>query len=264
MPEMRFASPDQIRQAYILSSPDGETAAAAALDIAGAAVCRGAPPLPCRSCAACRKVAAGTHPDVRVIARLEENGKKKREILVSQIREISADAAVLPNEAPRKVYLIREADTMNEEAQNAALKLLEEPPNACIFLLCTENPERLLSTVRSRCVELSFSSADTASSPESAALAEEYLKKVSEGDLFALWQFCEDSNSISIQEMTEFCLCTAQRITDMLCGRADALGMSASRLFALERLMEQCIRYLKVNVNVKQVFGLLEAASIPS
>ena len=201
---------------------------------------------------------------MRVIARLEENGKKKREILVSQIREISADAAVLPNEAPRKVYLIREADTVNEEAQNAALKLLEEPPNACIFLLCAENPERLLSTVRSRCVELSFSSADAASSPESAALAEEYLKKVSEGDLFALWQFCEDSNSISIQEMTEFCLCTAQRITDMLCGRCSRLGMSEDRLLQLEKLMEQCIRYLKVNVTVKQVFGLLEAASIPS
>ena len=129
MPELHFASRDQIRHAYILSSADGDTAFSEALEIARAAVCRGLPPLPCGCCTACRKAAEGIHPDVRIVTRSEENGKKKQKILVDQVREISADAAVLPNEASRKVYVIREADTMNEEAQNAALKLLENMPD---------------------------------------------------------------------------------------------------------------------------------------
>ena len=264
MPELHFASRDQIRHAYILSSADGDTAFSEALEIARAAVCRGLPPLPCGCCTACRKAAQGIHPDVHIVTRSEENGKKKQKILVDQVREISADAAVLPNEASRKVYVIREADTMNEEAQNAALKLLEEPPNGAVFLLCAANPERLLPTVRSRCVEISFSSGNAVLSEESSSLAGKYLDAVAEGEPFALWQFCEENNALSIPEMTDFCLAAAQQITDMLCGRCSRLGMSEDRLLQLEKLMEQCIRYLKVNVTVKQVFGLLEAASIPS
>ena len=53
-----------------------------------------------------------------------------------------------------------------------------------------------------------------------------------------------------------------QRVTDMLCGRADSMGMDRKQLDLLVKLMEKCIEYLKVNVNVKQVFGLLETSSI--
>ncbi len=261
MHEISFERSQDIRHAYILSSPSEEVAYSQAIRIAQAAVCRGSSPFPCGNCSSCRKTFENKHPDVLIIERLsDDKGKKKKEILVSQIRDISVDVAVLPNEAPRKVYIIREAETMNEEAQNAALKLLEEAPNGALFVLCTSNPVRLLPTVRSRCIELNFSSDEDAADDEIKSLSDEYLKRVSGGNAFAVWQFCEENNSLSIQEMTAFCLCTAQTLTDMLCLRESSLGMSVAKMLSLEQLMEKCLNYLKVNVNVKQVFGLLETA----
>lgn len=263
MAELQFPSAESIRHAYIISSPEPQSAFSQALRIAQAAVCRGKAPLPCLHCSACRKVELSAHPDVTVTERLaDDKGKQKREILVGQIRQLSVDAAILPNEASRKVYIIRDAETMNEEAQNAALKFLEEPSNDAIILLCVSNPERLLPTVRSRCAILNVPAEDVLKDAEAAGLAEEYLNKVSANNPFTLWQFCESNNTLSFQEMTDFCLSVANKITDMLCGRSPSSGLTPQQLLAQEKLMEQCIRYLKVNVNVKQVFALLEAASI--
>ncbi len=102
---------------------------------------------PCGTCVHCDKIARGIHPDVTVIARLE--GKK--EIQVEQIREAVFGARLLPNEAERRVIVIDRADEMNANAQNALLKLLEEPPSHIALLLLTEKPGALLPTVRSRC-----------------------------------------------------------------------------------------------------------------
>lgn len=262
MQDLCFSSQEEIRHAYILSSPSREVAFAQALRIARAAVCRGHAPYPCGECEPCRKVTKLTHPDVRVISRpADDKGKLKQAIMVDQVREIVADAVILPNEAPRKVYIFQEADLMNTEAQNAALKLLEEPPNGAVLLLCVVNSGRLLTTVRSRCTELSFAGTSEDETAEISALSEAYLKAAASGNAFALWQFCEGNNDLSFQEMTAFCTETALRLTDMLCSRRDAMGMSPSKLLSLERLMEKCIRALKVNVNVKQIFGLIAVSS---
>lgn len=265
MQVLRFSSQEEIRHAYILSSPSREIAFAQALQIAQAAVCRGHAPFPCGECESCGKVSRLTHPDVRVISRLaDDKGKPKQAIIVDQVREIVSDAVVLPNEASRKVYIFQEADLMNIEAQNAALKLLEEPPNGAVLLLCVTNSSRLLTTVRSRCIELSFAGAADEGTDSVSALSETFLKTAASGNAFALWQFCEDNNSLSFQDMTAFCTETALRLTDMLCFRRDAMGMSPERLLSLEKLMEKCIRALKVNVNVKQVFGLIAVSPNPS
>ena len=265
MQEFSFPTAGAIRHAYILSSPSSEVAFKTALGIAKAAVCLGKPPLPCGQCAACRKADASTHPDIQVINRLEDDkGKKKRELTVDQVRAVSSDAAVLPNEAPRKVYIFPEAETMNTEAQNAALKLLEEPPNGAVLLLCTANPERLLSTVRSRCAEVNIPAEETEKDERLYELAEAYLKTLASGSRLSLWKFCEENNALSIQEMTDFCLLAIQIITDMLCSRRDGFLLSSEVLLAQEKLMETCVRYLSVNVGVKQVFGLLSAGPMPT
>ena len=265
MPELTFRSAEEIRHAYILSSPSADASLQAAMRIAGAAVCRGNAPLPCGRCPAFRKASAGVHPDIQLISRLEnDKGQKKRELTVDQIRAVSSDAAILPNEAPRKVYIFPEAETMNPEAQNAALKLLEEPPNGVVLLLCTSNAVRLLSTVRSRCVEINIPANPSENDESLQNLADSYLKTVSSGSRFALWKFCEDNNSLSFQEMTDFCLAAIQEITDMLCYRRDRMGMSEQQLFSTEKLLETCVRYLSVNVNVKQVFSLLETGPMPN
>lgn len=263
MAPIRFESAGRIRHAYIVVSPSAEEGWQEAVRIAQAAVCRGLPPLPCGKCNACRKAAEGKHPDITVIERLTgDGGKKKREVVVDQVREVAADAVVLPNEAARKVYLFKDAEFMNPEAQNAALKFLEEPPNGAVLVLCVSNPGRLLPTVRSRCVEINVTAEHEAEESPMAALAEEYLKKVAARDRLSLWLFCEENATLSFQEMTEFCLCIEQRVTEALCARADAMGMEKQQLTALIGLMEKCMDCLKVNVNVKQVFGLLETGSI--
>ena len=260
---LEFDSPDRVGQAYILSSSSAETAFEAAREIAMAAVCRGSGKIPCGTCIACRKVMKDSHPDVRIIERLKDDkGKTKKFLTVDQIREVSADAVVLPNESSRKVYIFREGDRLNAEAQNAALKLLEEPPNGVTLLLCVTNPAVLLPTVRSRCTELSFR-AEKREASEQDGLAERYLELASAGDPLKLWEWCEENNDLTVAEMTEFARCAAEKLTDMLCGRRDDLGMPPERLLKLEKLMERILTYLSVNTGVKQLFGLLEVGTVP-
>lgn len=263
MTDVAFDNADQIRHAYIISSADIETSAEAAEKIAMAAVCRGSGSLPCGICSACAKVKKGTHPDVKTVERLaDDKGKLKREITVAQIREVSADAVVLPNESRYKVYIFREADCMNTEAQNAALKLLEEPPKGVILLLCVTNPTALLPTVRSRCIELNLYGEKSRDSAYES-LASEYLRLAAKGNAFELWKWCERNNTLSVSEMAEFSQCAAEMITDMLCGRKEAGEISAEKLMDLERLMEKCLGYLEVNVGVKQLFGLIGVETMP-
>ena len=117
-----------------------------ALEIASAAVCRGSEP-PCGVCPACVKAAKGLHPDIIRVEREED----KASIYVRQIRALSEDAAVAPNEADRKVYIVPEADKLVPQAQNAFLKLLEEPPKGVCFVLCAASIGSILPTVLSRC-----------------------------------------------------------------------------------------------------------------
>ena len=105
---------------------------------------------PCGHCAPCRKVSSGVHPDVTVISGPGEG----KPITVDQVRALRSDAYIRPNEGERKIYLLEQADRMNQSAQNAMLKLLEEGPAYAVFLLLAENGGGLLQTVRSRCEEL--------------------------------------------------------------------------------------------------------------
>lgn len=258
-----FSSASQIRQAYIISGEDGEACFNEAVALSMAAVCRSEGRVPCGVCPACIKARSGKHPDVRVIERLrDDKGKLKREISVAQIREANADAAVLPNEAPRKVYIVKEAQLMNREAQNAALKLLEEPPAGAVFILCATSPMALLQTVRSRCTELTAGCGEKARDSEAFSAAETFLQTAASGNELSLFRFCEENSGMSAQEAAEFVQAVRERAADMLCGREDRRGLSVKRLADIETLMEKCAAYLRVNVNVKALFGLIEADAL--
>lgn len=116
--------------------------------LAAARLCAGPPGgRPCLSCVPCRKVLDGVHPDV-----YELDPGEGREITVDRVRELRSDAFVRPFESQWKAYLILRAEGLNVHAQNALLKLLEEPPPYALFFLQTSNASALLPTVRSRCV----------------------------------------------------------------------------------------------------------------
>lgn len=104
----------------------------------------------CGQCAACHKFLNNHLPDYRELA------PDGREIKVQPIREISEQLHYKPFESEYRIFLIDQAESMNDGAANAFLKSLEEPPPYVYFFLITSNLEKLLPTIRSRCQKLSF------------------------------------------------------------------------------------------------------------
>lgn len=135
---------------YLISGPEGSGKKTLATLLAAALLCSGSDK-PCMCCPACRKVLGGNHPDFITV-----DDPEKKIVPVELIRQARADVYIRPNEAERKVYLLPRGQDMMEPSQNALLKILEEPPAYGVFLLLTDNPERLLPTIRSRCTELSL------------------------------------------------------------------------------------------------------------
>lgn len=135
---------------YILTGPEGSGKKTLAKIIAAAFQCTCGGNAPCGTCPACRKIFGGGHPDVITV------DSDKATVPIKVIREMQADAYIRPNEGRRKVYLIPRGQDMQDPAQNALLKLLEEPPEYCAFILMTDHAEKLLPTVRSRAVELNL------------------------------------------------------------------------------------------------------------
>ncbi|MEG1240984.1 MAG: DNA polymerase III subunit [Oscillospiraceae bacterium] len=141
----RLAAGGFLSHAYILSGDDPAARQDAAEFLAACYVCSG-DAKPCHNCSGCHKAEARIHPDIVYLE--AEEGK---ELTVAQVRALRSDAYIRPNEAPRKVYVIRQAEKLNIPAQNALLKVLEEGPPYAAFLLLCENPSVLLPTVISRC-----------------------------------------------------------------------------------------------------------------
>ncbi len=102
-------------------------------------------------------LAAGSHPDFRLLERLERpTGGLARNISVDQVRSLGDLLSVTPSQSPWRAVVIDAADDLEASAANALLKMLEEPPANCVFFLISHAPGRLLPTIRSRCRRLDF------------------------------------------------------------------------------------------------------------
>ncbi|HEX2240905.1 MAG TPA: DNA polymerase III subunit delta' [Actinomycetota bacterium] len=178
------------QHAWLLLGPRGAQKVPAARALAAAALCSELPGTGCGRCRSCRRVARGSHPDLHHV---RPEGPL---IPVDLIREgVVAEATRSPFESDLNVFIIEESDRMNEAAQNALLKTLEEPPADSIFILTADQEEELLITVRSRCrvVYLEPVSEETVSDilrgagvgGDEAALA----SRIFEGDLRAALAF---------------------------------------------------------------------------
>ena len=114
--------------------------------IANTLVCTG-DKKPCSVCSDCIKAQGKGHPDI-----FETDGikGKSKNFTVDAVREIRDDAFVIPNESDKKIYILKNGHNMNEQAQNAILKILEEPPSYVYFIIVTESKSTMLETVLSR------------------------------------------------------------------------------------------------------------------
>jgi DNA polymerase-3 subunit delta' len=109
-----------------------------------------------------RLVRAGSHPDFRLLERIENKSGTglARNISVDQVRSLAELFAVTPALSPWRAVVIDSVDDLEASAANALLKMLEEPPANCLFLLVSHVPGRLLPTIRSRCRRLDFQPLD--------------------------------------------------------------------------------------------------------
>ena len=138
----------RISHFYLISGPAGSGKRTLARLLSAAILCQSSDK-PCLSCNPCRKVMGSTHPDCITV-----DDPEHKTVAVKIVRDARADMYVMPNESNRKIYIFPQ--DLGIEGQNALLKILEEPPEYGVFILLSDNPEKLLPTVRSRCTELSL------------------------------------------------------------------------------------------------------------
>ena len=104
----------------------------------------------CNNCKSCVEFDGGNNPDFIYI---EPDGKV---IKIEQIREMQNKVVEKPVNSGKKVYIINDADLMTKEAQNCLLKTLEEPPEYIVIILIVSNENRVLTTIKSRCMKIHF------------------------------------------------------------------------------------------------------------
>ncbi len=136
---------NKLPHAIILEGDRGSGRYSFALNIAAATLCTDFE-RPCGVCKNCRQIFEGVAPDVTTVGLADD----KATISVEAVRFIKNGAQSVPVEGELKFYIIRDADKMTVQAQNALLKILEEPPSFVVFILISENVNLLLSTIRSR------------------------------------------------------------------------------------------------------------------
>ena len=196
----------------------------------------------------------GIHPDLIFI----DKEKDRRDITVDQVRALKSDAIVMPNEADRKIYVINDAGSMNQSAQNAMLKLLEEPPKHAAFILATENPAQLLPTVRSRCVEIKLQSVNVYEGEN----AHKFFDALSEGAL-SLMAFSFTLGDMDKTELSEFLL-GAKELTVLKLRSAVSGGepLSPEYLALTAAALDRAAEYLEFNLGAGYIAGMLCAELI--
>lgn len=133
---------------YLFEGEQGVGKRQTAVEFARALLCSDSVRTPCGMCVNCIQSASGNNPDLNRF-RLEDLSSKKS-IGVDEIRKIISDVYIRPFQARYKVYIIEDGDALTPEAQNAMLKILEEPPLYTVFIICTTNLGFILPTVQSR------------------------------------------------------------------------------------------------------------------
>lgn len=255
--------PSGLGSAILLDGPQGIGKRTAALDIVLGLLCKD-PGGPCLQCPTCRRILAGTHPDVHRLACGEKAVK------VDDIRDLRAKSFIRSSESDFKVFVIQQADKLNLQSQNALLKVLEEPASSVFLLLC-ENREAMLQTVRSRCKPFRLTPLDApvleaalqqrcpestppqrqaaaaasqgvlgralnllqGNAPKSRLLAGDFTAALPRGEL-AMFEVCQDLSKLTREEYADFC----DECCLLLCASAKESG-NWRQISVFEYLKEQ-------------------------
>ena len=243
---------DRLSHAYIAGGSAVDT-------IAMAAVCSGNAAIkPCLNCTHCDKASRHIHPDVTVVNKLPD----KREIIVDQIRELKKDVVVIPCESSRKVYIINDANTMNRNAQNALLQILEEPPAHAVFVLNTDNPGDLLPTVQSRCVEIKKRTGPVLPDQTVMEIASEFFSALESGNV-SLSTFMFRLEKLNKDDLGSFLeAARGQMPARLRAAMKDNCRTQKEALYRAEKVFLEAADMLSLNVSAGHISGLICASLI--
>lgn len=143
---------DHLSHAYIFTGQDGIGKTLFAKEFTKTLLCQKNNNDSCNSCINCLRVENKNHPDV-YWTEIEKNAKN---IKIDNIRKLQHSVRLSPIESDYKIFIIKDADRMNEEASNCLLKTLEEPAQNTIFILITKSLLRIKETIKSRCQIIRF------------------------------------------------------------------------------------------------------------
>ena len=141
---------EALSHAYLFSGREGLGKRTFALKLIQSLQCpQGKILKPCLKCPACLQITHNSHPDTIIL-------KGEEKISINEVRKIQRKINLKSQQSPLKICLIDNAERLTKEAQNAILKILEEPPQNSLFILITAKPKLLSATIRSRCQNIPF------------------------------------------------------------------------------------------------------------
>lgn len=232
----RANAQDRISNAYVFEGIEGVGKKSCAKIFSQLLVCENG--TGCGECPMCVQARANTLPDIIYLRK----DKDKASVGVDNVREqVIAEVYLKPRNARRKIFIIEQGDDLSVEAQNALLKVLEEPPPYATFIICVTSKEKLLSTVLSRSQVISFF-------PLSTEVVADYLvkncgvdaakattvAKLSQGSIGIAKELCHNpakserieksifalvsltKNSLRIREMVEFLTEEKENVTEII------------------------------------------------
>lgn len=246
-----FIKSRRIPHAILIEGENDSVNLELALYISTAAVCDSQESAPCGVCKECHLAEVGSHPDITRVEALD--GKKF--LTVSQIRNVRADAFIKAHSGTHRVFIIEDAHRMNEQAQNALLKVLEEPPQNVVFILLVPSKTMLLDTIISRCVLLSLliKENDDNAFLETANKFIDLLFSGSEYEMLKLLTPLEKSRTDAEQFFNTLVICVSNRLKK---------GSGHAR--TLDKLFEDTKYYLDLlatNINMSLLISLVVSRS---
>ena len=276
-----------LNHAYLLISTDRNLVNEFAKCVACEIMCE--QKRPCFECVACKRVKNGTHSDV------ETYPTNDKPILTDDVNKIVSESYVLPLEADKKIYILKDFDLATIQAQNKLLKTLEEPPKSVVFVLTTSNENNILPTVKSRCKKVTIPQLDEAqladylvrNHSKTEAEAKELatlsggsvttaLKYIKNANLLQLKTLCDNiilrlSSSDQVlkcgyelmntcNDLEEFLNLMTEALSELMqkFAKGEKVGLTSKEIVLMSEKVQESIKRLKSNCNPNAVVdGLL-------
>ncbi|MBI1984971.1 MAG: hypothetical protein HYS60_02560 [Candidatus Wildermuthbacteria bacterium] len=225
--------------AYLFSGNDDASKQEAAIKFAMLFACQNAKQgEPCLKCSSCKSMRNLEHPDLVIVKPLIKEGEEAKEITIGQVRELLLRVSVSPWAMPFTFVLFKDAHLINQEAQSALLKLLENPKGNIVFFFFSEYPLMILETVRSRMQEMRFWKFPSLQEESAKAKEEmrefERLKKKTLHEKFLLAKELSESQSLMQSKIMLWISCARILMLQDLARKASGIQQHAKILRLLQ------------------------------